>query len=252
MATLITAYFDESGTHEGSEVVVVAGFVSGVSKWELFTREWKHCLDDWGIESFHMSDFESRHGPFKLWTKVEHKKRLNKLLALIHEHTLMSIGCGIPKESFDRIVSKEAKIICGDAYGLAAITCFRNLADIAKRPEVDGWLDCIMEQGAKGAGALLLIQQEESKSPEWMNNNRIISLDFRDRRLFPPLQAADILAYELYKHIPRNLRGDTRWPIRYPLVQLSAPLNEWHFVDDDELREVNRYLTDLWAATPHG
>ena len=38
------------------------------------------------------------------------------------------VGWAIRKEKFDSIFSEVAKKICGDAYGLAAIGCFRSIA----------------------------------------------------------------------------------------------------------------------------
>jgi hypothetical protein len=74
-----------------------------------------------------------------------------------------------------------------------------------------------------------------------VENNRIIALSFEDKRLFLPLQAADILAYELFKRFRVQQGLDDR-PIRYPLKQLVTPLQQWHYPDDDELRNVNEWL----------
>ena len=49
VAQLYNAYLDESGTHAGSRAVVVAGFVSNVSKWEAFSEQWSAALNEWGV-----------------------------------------------------------------------------------------------------------------------------------------------------------------------------------------------------------
>ena len=245
MAQLYKAYLDESGTHPESEFVVVAGFVSNASEWEALSEEWMKALTEWGIPMFHMTDFESRKGDFVSWGDEERKERLNRLLELINRYTFSNISFAVQKQSFDEILSDKAKKLCGDAYGLAAIGCWNTLANRAKDPTVDGWIDYVMESGCKGSGALLGIYGAESKDPQWLNETRISSLDFRDKLLFPPLQAADILAYEGYKHIQRQLGTETR-PTRYPLKQLNVPGRQWHYANEDELRNVNNYLTDLW------
>ena len=246
VAQLYNAYLDESGTHAGSRAVVVAGFVSNVSKWEAFSEQWSAALNEWGVSAFHMTDFESRHGEFADWKNEERRERLNRLLDLIIEHTFSSIGFVVRKKSFDEILSDEAKELCVDAYGLAAIGCWYNLALRAREPRIDGWVDYVMEAGCKGGGALQQIWSKQSDDQQWLDNTRIISLDFRSKHISPPLQAADILAYELFKQAQRQF-GEEQRPPRYPLQRLNTPGRQWHYADDDELRKVNQYLTDLYG-----
>lgn len=248
MAVLYTAYLDDSGTHRDSQVVAVAGFVTDVVAWERFSEEWGDALDQAGIESFHMADFENRQGPFKEWAEDERRENLNRFLTIIKKHTVdgSSVGWAVPKKNFDSIFSEKAKKICGDAYGLAAIGCFRSIGKVAADPRLDGWVEFVIESGTQGRDALQWIHREGRKDPEWMDNNRIISLAFRDKRLYLPLQAADILAYELYKKLQVQLGLTQYRSDRYPLLQLVSPARQWHYPDDDELRSINE-----WLSKPH-
>ena len=245
MAQLFHAYLDESGTHVESDAVVVAGFVSNESKWAAFSEQWSAALKEWGVSAFHMTDFESRHGEFADWKDEERKDRLNRLLDLIVGHTFSSIGFLVRKKSFDEILSDKAKNLCADAYGMAAIGCWYNLAVRAKQPNIDGWIDYVMEAGCKGGGALHQIWSIQVGDEQWLDDTRMRSLDFRPKHKFPPLQAADILAYELFKHAQRQF-GDEQRPPRYPLKRLNVRGRQWHYADDDELRKVNEYLTDIY------
>jgi hypothetical protein len=165
-------------------------------------------------------------------------------LALIKRHTFSSIAFAVLKRSFDKIISDKAKKICGDAYGLASIGCWYNLALQAKVPQIDGFIAYIMESGSRGRDALTRIHDAQSKDPEWIKNTRMHSLKFRDKRYFLPLQAADILAYEIFKHTNRQFGGQ-QLPARYPLKQLNTPGRRWHYADNNELKQVNEYLTNL-------
>jgi hypothetical protein len=64
---------------------------------------------------------------------------------------------------------------------------------------------------------------------------RVNSIVFRDKRE-TPLQAADLLAYEMYKHLPRQLGTDAR-PVRYTLRELAKLPRRWGWLDADELRK---------------
>ncbi len=239
MASLYKVYFDESGTHYDSGAAVVAGFVSKATEWEAFSQKWQEVLSESQIDYFRMSEFEHSRGQFDGWPKAAKEELLNKLLPIIHDHTFWSIGCIVLRPWFDSILSDAVKQICGDAYGVAALACLRHLGQIWQKE--DAWMDCSMEAGAKGRGALQLLVEEDSKIPEWQNEHRILSLSFQEKRI-PQLQAADILAYELYKQIQRQF-GDEKRPVRYPLKVLGNQKHLWHYVQEAHLRELNEDLT---------
>lgn len=240
VASLYSVYLDESGTHASSDYAVVAGFVSNVSQWEAFSEKWQQALTDFHLDYFHMTDFENRRGQFDNWSTTAKKDLLNRLLPIIDEHTFSSIGCIVRRESFDTLLSPFVKQLCGDAYGVAALACWRHLGEMLKG--VDGWMDCTMERGARGCGALQLIHAEDSKFPEWHYNHRILGLSFRDKRVFLPLQAADILAYELWKQSARQFGQETR-PPRYPLKVIGQKKHQWHYFQEKHLRELNEDVT---------
>lgn len=235
MPEFCTVYFDESGTHD-SEAVVVAGFVSSETEWEAFTERWEQVLTEAGLEYFRMSEFESSRGQFSGWTTPAKQDLLNMLLQIIRDHTFRSIGCVVMKQSFDSILSREAKIVCGDAYGLAALNCWRHLGLVLQKADV--WMDCLMEDGAKGKGAIQDIFDAGSERPEWQEDYRMRSLSFEEKRV-APLQAADILAYELYKQGLQQFGLVKKRKMRYPLEQLEKIEHQWHYVQETHLREYN-------------
>lgn len=242
MVDQYTGYFDESGTHDASEYVVVAGFISNELQWGEFSTEWQDALDRYGLDFFHMSEFENQQGPYRSWSEEEGKKRLNELLEIIDRHVFSSVGTVVPKASFDAIVSPHAKRMCGDAYGLAAIGCFKNVADTARDPRINGVMEYILEAGQSGSAALLKIFHQGRKEFDWIDNNRISSLEIRDKRVCLPLQASDILAYELFKHAARSIGNEHR-STRHPLKLLGRKPQEWHYIDDAELKAVEDWLS---------
>lgn len=101
VATFLTGYFDESGTHNGAPCVSVAGYVSTVEGWELFEKEWRETLAEWGIEFFHMTDFAQGQKQFKGWSESEKLPRVNRLTDIINAHALASFGVVIPQGAYD-------------------------------------------------------------------------------------------------------------------------------------------------------
>jgi hypothetical protein len=57
---MIRAYLDDSGTHRGSQCVVVAGWMGTAKTWRSFSREWNNYLKQSGISVFRASNFSCR------------------------------------------------------------------------------------------------------------------------------------------------------------------------------------------------
>lgn len=237
---LYTVYFDESGTHPDSDAAVVVDFVSNATKWAAFSEDWRQVLRDAGLEYFRMSLIENRQGPFADWAEDVKRDLLNRLLPIIKRHTFTSVGCVVKREWMDSHLSEFAQEICGDACGLAALSCFRHLG--LRMQENDGWIDGIMESCASGSGALQLLFEEDSKITEWQEAHRINSMVFAEKREHPPLQAADILAYELYKHGLRKFRQEDR-NARYPLRELASQRHQWVYLQEQDFIDLDNDLT---------
>ncbi len=239
----ITAYFDESGTHGGSAAVAFAGFLGVADEWGAFTFEWQNALDEFGIEMFHMASFESRVGEFEGWTEEVRRNRLGRLLAIINRHVLGSVGTVIPLADYNAIFDGPARARTGGPYGLAAFGTFLEVGQLVRPLRGDPWVAYVLESGAKGAGQLTKLfhdneQDENSKRPL-----RLLSLSFQNKRDSLPLQAADIHAYELYKHLPRHLGVEKR-PTRWTLRALGSMPRNWGYVEAGELRKW-REIIDL-------
>jgi hypothetical protein len=241
----LVAYFDESGTHADSNMTVVAAFVSDAARWKRFTEEWQSALKDFGIQHFHMNQYESRFGQFLDWSNDDRKSRLAWLLSIIEEHVSWSMSCTVFREPVETIMSKQVEKRLGGLYGLGAQQCWRHIGEVV-RP-FDAWVESVMESGAQGSKTLGHLYQLNSQLDEWRDLNRISSLEFRNGKDFPPLQAADILAYEVWKQCLRQFGDETRDP-RHPIRELSQKPHQWMYFTDQHLRELNASASALGLA----
>ena len=62
---MYTAYFDESGVHQGSSAAVVAGYLSTDDRWIEFKREWETLLAGEGVSALHRVHLENFRGEFR-------------------------------------------------------------------------------------------------------------------------------------------------------------------------------------------
>jgi hypothetical protein len=65
---VLKAYFDDSGTHAGSDVIVMGGLIAAEEKWAEMQPKWQAGLDYYGIKAMHMSHCFNGYNEFKLWS----------------------------------------------------------------------------------------------------------------------------------------------------------------------------------------
>src|SRR4030088_1980187 len=76
----VTAYFDESGHHASTRVVAMGGAIAGPNQWGEHRQRWKETLGRYGVNVFHMTDFENRQGEFLGWNENRRRELLSDLM----------------------------------------------------------------------------------------------------------------------------------------------------------------------------
>jgi hypothetical protein len=198
---VLQAYFDESGTHHASLCAAVGGYISTEEQWELFSIKWNQELANWKIPFFHMSDFSTRAGVYASWTEIERRDRLSRLIYLINQHTIASVGSVVSREDFSNsFKTAEAKRHAGDIYGVAAISCFIDSSRLINPGYSNAKIAYIFESG-QNTDALKKCFDLNYNDPDARERLKLNSLAFQGKE-FAPLQAADIISYEMYKSFP--------------------------------------------------
>jgi hypothetical protein len=93
----LTAYLDESGIHDDSDSVVVAGFLSTPSRWVDFSEKWQMALNDFGLDLFHMTHFANKIPPYDSWSESVRRQNLSRLLNIIKSYVSLSGGISFQK-----------------------------------------------------------------------------------------------------------------------------------------------------------
>jgi hypothetical protein len=242
---IFDVYLDESGTHAGSPALTVAGYLSVAERWGVFSAQWQTMLDDFGIKMFHMTSLANHAPPFDTWGESRRRELFATAVSIINPNVLASFAFTVPMFLYDddSVFPEFAKAFVSDAYGLMTFGLVMEVAEYVKKlaqeiGDPDPWVAYIMESGANGTGKVQKMFMRHQRDPDSRVDLRLLSLSFENKRQFLPLQAADIVAYECYQHIPRQLGIVPRAARVFNLKPLAEVPHVWRYYNKTELEKI--------------
>jgi hypothetical protein len=219
---VLQIFMDESGIHERASVVAVAGYIARPKEWRAWTKRWNAAKRP--IKIFHAADCANLRGEFKGWDKNQRDRFVANLLPVIPAHQLAGIVIGINLDDLTEVFKDNPEL--SEMLGTPYAACFQWAVSI------------IMEIASKhGPGEAMVFVHEVNNFRgeaikgfeyvrEFLNPRSIpIKLKFGAKADYPPLQAADVLAYEGAKFL-RNSSG--------------TPRRAWTALDPDKTRLIVR------------
>lgn len=205
----VTAYLDES---KSAPMFVLAGLVSTASSWKRFSREWIKVLKEFKIPYLHMKEFAFFRGVFAGWTEGMRRSFLNRLLFLINSprEPIYSFSCMFDFQDYDRIFPLKFRQQ-QNHYFFAFHNCVTGIKVHCNRHNLlaqGETIDLVFDQQAQYSGRAVTIFNSYKHLPSMPEEERNMlgSCSFADDKIVVPLQAADLLAYEINK----NQRGFIR------------------------------------------
>jgi hypothetical protein len=196
---MVTGYFDDSGTGANDSVVVVAGYIGSVMQWQKFAQEWGSLLSEFGVTVMHRVDLESLQGEFVTWTAEKRNIFVNKAQQIIKRRTYVAIGKSVIKADFEKMFPENLKRFYGGAYGFCAILCLARAKLWFDKTNLKDPINWVFEAGTEGAGQINHLFNALYTDVPTRNDYRLGSWSFAGKDIVP-LQAADVIAYEMFKH----------------------------------------------------
>jgi hypothetical protein len=118
------AFFDESGTHDGSEIVTMAGLIASYDSWTRWEIEWQKILAARGIKGFHCTDFMARQGEFENdWSNDERNEFMQRLCQAVSENIVVGLACSVFRSEYDATVTTDLQEDIRDPYYFGLYTC---------------------------------------------------------------------------------------------------------------------------------
>jgi hypothetical protein len=218
---MLTAYFDDSGD---GEVAVVAGYLSSVKMWEEFGDKWTKFLQKNNVNQMHRSQLESFKGEFEGWIPDQRTEFVKAAHVIIRRYTYVPVGIAIIKKDLEAVFPPGHSAREFRFYSWCIHGCLAALGKWSKAHKKQDPISFVFEAGTEGRDQVdktfaSLYRNPEIRSPDAC---KIESWSFAGKNVLP-LQAADVVAYELFKLVKNVGVDQGKRKIRYSALDLLKP-----------------------------
>jgi Protein of unknown function (DUF3800) len=202
---LVEAYFDESGSHGGSPVLAVAGYIIEKDACIKLDEDWGGVLDEFRLPYFRMSECAHGTGAFKTLSLDDRIDVEKRCIAIIRRSISYGIAVTVEPRVFDSVMPKSREI--GSAYTYCAYTCLAAVKSWSMEQNYTGGIAYFFESGHRSQAEANDLMNRLFSNPQLKVEHRYTSHTFADKIKVRALQAADLIAYQWYKdHLRRMMR----------------------------------------------
>lgn len=212
---VLRAYMDDSGTHGDSPACVIGGVVGTATLFEQWYVETQKIFDNpqvirptapRAIKDFHTVDCVHSRGEFWGWGKTDTNKFVWSLIHVMNRNGLFKVGAAVVMRDFNAIITGDVLEKVGDAYYICMKQCLIEIARFVKGHRNWGLenVSYIFEQQTKFGKRAKEIYDEIGACPKRRRYYRMGPYAEGSRHDFPPLRAADIIAYETQRQMRRS------------------------------------------------
>ena len=239
---MLKAYIDDSGWGGPSPIFVLAGYISTIEKWEIFSQEWQAVLDleqPKKLPYLKMNEsvqLKKKNSSFYGWSEEERDERLKKFVPVINRNVEHGVATVIPIAKHQELFKGTFKLSLLDRpYFLAFFSIARLISRIAY------W----MKPGAKVD--IIFDTQDNEKKSEFLN-------EFKSFLDVAPLKEKEILNYPSWESdtnaLPLQAADMLAWHFRrqyYIQFQDKDPIQDRTNVYLANIFDYKHDVLDLWS-----
>jgi hypothetical protein len=234
---VFTCYFDESGTHAGSEITAMAGFLGNDRQWRNFEKRASKLFARFRVDIFHTIDVRRSDKDFEGWSVDRKIEFLDEFQHIINDALEGGVASIIKDADYKYYLSLPwpRKARRDSKYGILFRACLSQTVETVSNIQ-NAWeprLHTVVEDGARNAGDVVRIY-------DWIKSRvraprGVAGLTFDSKKTCLPLAAADLFAYSAWgQEVGQKPIGVPRKPIK---SEASYKGNFWRV-------EVNRNTLD--------
>jgi hypothetical protein len=197
---MLSAYFDDSGTHEDARVVVWGGVLGTEDQWNGFDDAWRARLrfplpGKPPLRRFHLTACEAGAGEFRDYSRAERDRVTYLFRSIIVDARLVHLSSVVSRPDWDELIVDTLRERIGDPEHAAFLRCIIDSLEVSHFLYNDEKLITItFDMGRQSRPKLLADKvMEFDRRPL-----EIADLHFISVESCPRLQAADIIATESF------------------------------------------------------
>jgi hypothetical protein len=208
LVVMFEAYLDDSGTHRESDLAIAACYISTKRGWTDFVTEWDHARFQEGFDAFHMAHFmaPNKQGeePWCHWDDAKKRHVYSRLAKIVNTNKRIGIAAVVPKQAYDTVPENIREIFGKDHYTFAVRTCMNRIWDWREKYSIGLPIQYIFDWEMQGSQKRKEIEHIfDSMHESWKGKFGVeeTGYSFQHKEKFKPLQAADILAWQMNNHM---------------------------------------------------
>ena len=207
-AMLLRTYIDDSADETQERALVAGAYVGFYHQWNKLQQRWKARLKKDGLKFFHATDYYSLRGEFFRFRDVSKYPKpsgskaataiLEDLECIIHDVGVMGVAACIDMAAYRDVRQTQAyakDIFPQDAFEFAIQTivdmCAKLVRDAFSDPQRKVAFVC--DDGPTSAKIAAIYGGFKNSNPHLADY--MAGLTHQDDKLFPQLQAADLMAH---------------------------------------------------------
>ncbi|MGC1300916.1 MAG: DUF3800 domain-containing protein [Caulobacteraceae bacterium] len=204
---MLRAFFDDSGSHAKSDVTVMAGLIAAEADWKPFELAWRKCLDDFGLRAMHMSHCVNANREFRDWSRDRRDLAIARFRNVLTSRPILMLASAVHREDWENACRREP--VLESLFPTALDFCFHACMHYALIWRRVG--------APSGEPVHVTIDRRDQNLPHWEPSarsfqetwsERLTGFAFESATTALPLQAADMIAYEVFVHeIDRRRSG---------------------------------------------
>jgi hypothetical protein len=194
IVAVLECYFDESGSHDGSPVLCVAGFLYEKERCKDLDLAWKDALDRFRLPYFHMVDCAHGSPPFKELSREERIAVETQMIGLIRSHATFGVAVALVESEYNELFPPPSPL--KDAYSYSCWLALSGIYGWIMRNQFDGKIAYFFEAGHKYQSEANALMAHIFNEPNLRQEYRYAGHSFIAKEQARPIQTADILAWQ--------------------------------------------------------
>lgn len=229
LLAMLVAYFDESGIHDHSKVVSVAGLLADTSEWARLEQPWREQLSrPWLPKNlwFHAYECEEGVEQFDGIQRPVREALANGLTNAILDRSMAFIGGSVFREDWERCTPQAFRNRFADPYDFCFEFAIQHVAEYVSE-HFPGEFAAVVVAVPQDSRRLYVekihdLYQRSGAYPA------LGSLSFNRPQTLIQLQAADLVAFEHYQQLLLRWKygreGMPRRPNFQKMINSSLPV----------------------------